>query len=274
MIYIIKANGQKQEFSPQKVKRSCLKAGASESLAQEITKRISRQVRNGMTTKEIRKLIFRYLSKLHPPSASRYSLREALFRLGPGGFIFEKFIAKIFISDGYSVKTNQILSGKCVSHEIDLLLEKEGEISFAECKFHHLYGIYTEIKDALYTWARFIDLREGGIPISSVWLISNTKFSDQVKEYALCRKMNLLGWGYPLRSLERIIEEKKLYPITVLRRIEKKFENRLLAENIITCRDLLEIKPREFQAKTGLDSRKLSILQSEASMLIRGNNIN
>lgn len=270
-MYIIKASGQKEEFSPEKVKRSCLRAGASEELANEISRRITRNVRPGMSTREIWRLIYRYLSKRQPHSASRFSLRESLLRLGPKGFIFEKFMALIFQEEGYQIKLNQILQGKCVTHEIDVLLEKDKIFFTVECKFHHAPGIYTEIKDALYSWARFIDLREGGLPfeLSNVWLVSNTKFSEQTKQYAACRGINLLGWAYPEeRSLQRIIEEKHLYPITVLRSLEKRYEERLIQEEIITCHDLLKIEPRSFQGKTGLDARKISILQKEAQELI------
>jgi len=275
-MFIIKASGQKEEFSPEKVKRSCLRAGASEDLANDIVKRINRQIRPGTSTRELGRLIFRYLSKFQPSTASRYSLREALLRLGPKGFSFEKLVARLFQEEGYQTQTNQILQGKCVTHEIDVLLEKDKKFFTVECKFHHVPGCYTEIRDVLYTWARFIDLKEGGLPfeLSNVWLVSNTKFSEQTKQYAACRGINLLGWAYPgEKSLQRIIEEKYLYPITVLRTLEKKFEDRLITEGIITCQDLLKLEPRTFQGKTGLDARKISILQKEASYIFKNTNI-
>lgn len=275
-MYIIKANGQKEEFSIEKARRSCLRAGAPLELANEIAQKISRQARQGMSTKELGRLIFRYLSKSQPSTASRYSLREALLRLGPKGFTFEKLVAKIFEEEGYRVQTNQILQGKCVSHEIDVLLEKDKKVFTVECKFHHAAGFYTEIKDILYTWARFLDLKEGNQPfdLENIWLVSNTKFSEQTKQFALCRGINLLGWGYPeKRSLQNIIEEKCLYPITVLKTLEKKFEDRLISEGIITCQELTKIEPRSFQGKTGLDARKISILQKEALFIFKNSNI-
>lgn len=270
-MYIIKANGQKQEFSLEKVKRSCLRAGASSQLAEEIAQRINRQFSKGITSKELYRLIYRYLSKNQPSIASRYSLKEALFRLGPAGFIFEKMVARIFQEQGYQTKNNQILAGRCVSHEIDVLLEKENKIIAIECKFHRAAGFYTDIKDVLYTWARFIDLKEGevGGQLERIQLVSNTKFSEQAKQFADCRQIDLLGWAYPLEnSLQKIIEEKKLYPITILRSIEKKFEERLIKEGIIVCQDLVQLEPRKFQAETGLDSRKISILQKEAKQFL------
>jgi len=275
-MYIIKANGAKEEFSPEKAKRSCLRAGASNELANEIVKKITRQVQQGISTRELGRLIFRYLSKFQPSTASRYSLREALLRLGPKGFSFEKLVAMVFKEEGYKIQNNQILQGKCVPHEIDILLEKENKFFMVECKFHHAPGFYTEIKDVLYTWARLVDLQESSLPfkIDGVWLVSNTKFSEQTKQYAQCRGIHLLGWAYPgERSLQYLIESKKLYPITVLKTLEKKFEDCLIKEGIITCQELLKIEPRTFQGKTGLDARKISILQSEVAYIFKNNNV-
>lgn len=270
-MYIIKANGKKEDFSLEKTKRSCLRAGATPQVAEEIAQRINRQFKKGMTTRELSHLIFRYLSKNNPVTASRYSLRGALFRLGPAGFVFEKMVARIFQEQGYQTKNNQILEGHCVSHEIDVLLEKDNKIFAIECKFHRAPGFYTDIKEALYTWARFFDLKEGqtSVSLENVWLVSNTKFSEQVKQFAQCRQINLLGWAYPQeKSLQMMIEEKKLYPITILRSIEKNFEERLIKEGIIVCQDLVNLEPRKFQAETGLDARKISILQKEAEQLL------
>lgn len=270
MIFVIKANGQKEEFLPEKIKRSCLKAGASESLANEITKRISRQVRNGMTTREIWKLIFRYLGKEAPIIASRFSLREALLRLGPNGFYFEKIVSQIFKAEGYQVETNKIFSGACVEHEVDIVAKKENENLMIECKFHNQYGIYTEIKDILYVWARFLDLKDAGHNFTQPVLVSNTKFSESAKKYASCKNFSLIGWAYPEeKNLQYFIEKNKLYPITVLRRLEKYYQEKLLKYNIVSCQDLIKVEPKKLQKEIGLDPRKINLLQSEAKSIFK-----
>lgn len=269
MIFVTKANGQREEFSIEKVKKSCLKAGVSESLANEIARKIYRQIRNGVSTREIWRLIFRYLGKKDPVSASRYSLREAILKLGPHGFYFEKIVSQIFINEGYQVEIDKVFQGKCVQHEIDVIAKKENESLMIECKFHHLPGIYTELKDVLYIWARWLDLKEAGCEFTSPVLISNTKFSESAKQYALCKNFSLIGWSYPEeKNLQYFIEKHKIYPITVLRHLEKNYQEKLLRYGIISCRDLLEIEARKLQKETGLDSRKLSILQNEARQLI------
>jgi len=269
-MYIIKANGQKQEFSPEKVKRSCLKAGASLQLANEIARRISRQVRNGMTTREIWRLIFRYLGKEAPIVASRFSLRDSLLRLGPEGFFFEKLVARIFEMEGYETETDKIFKGFCVNHEIDVVAKKEKEFLMIECKFHHQYGIYTGVKDVLYVWARWLDLKEEKTDFTQPVLVSNTKFSDDGIKYAQCKNFLLIGWSYPEeKNLQYFIEKNKLYPITVLRRLEKYYQEKLLKFGIITCQDLIRIEPKQLQKETGLDSRKISLLQNEADAILK-----
>jgi len=271
-MYIIKASGEKQEFLPEKVKISCLKAGASKSLANEITRKITRQVRNGMTTREIWKLIFRYLSKESPLVTSRFSLREALFRLGPEGFYFEKLVGEIFVQENYQVETKKIFSGACVEHEIDITAKKENEILMIECKFHHQAGIYTGIKETLYVWARWLDLKEGGANFTQPVLVSNTKFSDSAKKYGVCKNFSLIGWAYPKeKNLQYFIEKNKLYPITVLRRLEKFYEEKLLRSGIISCQDLIQADPKKLQKEIGLDLRKISLCQNEARQLLTYN---
>lgn len=277
MIYIIKANGKKQAFSPEKVKRSCLRAGASEALANEITKKISWRVRNGMSTREIWKLIFRYLSKETPMIASRFSLKEALFRLGPEGFHFEKLVARIFAQEGYQVEEDKNFSGACVEHEIDVIAKKENELLMIECKFHNQIGIYIGVKDTLYVWARWLDLRDGAKEkkcpeFTQPFLVSNTKFSEDAQKYAACKNLSLIGWAYPAeKNLQYFIEKYKLYPITVLRRLEKYYEEKLLRHKIITCQDLIKIDPKKLQRETGLDPRKIILLKNEAKQLITNN---
>jgi hypothetical protein len=52
-----------------------------------------------------------------------------------------------------------------------------------------------------------------------------------------------LGWHYPqTKSLEFLIENKKFYPITILRSLKRDLRDKLFARSIITCRDLVCLK--------------------------------
>lgn len=59
--------------------------------------------------------------------AIRYDLKRALMELGPSGYPFEKLISDLLRKFGYRTKTNLTLQGKCVSHEIDVIAEKDGK---------------------------------------------------------------------------------------------------------------------------------------------------
>jgi hypothetical protein len=118
-----------------------------------------------------------------------------------------------------------------------------------ECKFHSSGGIKTRIQDALYTYARFLDLQAGAKlgkcrDFSKPWLISNTKFSNDVKDYAECTGFPLLGWHYPFEnSLEQLIEKRKCYPVSVIPMSRKVLGN-LLQKKIVTVFDIPESAQR------------------------------
>ncbi len=60
-----------------------------------------------------------------------------------------------------------------------LLQEKDGKKYMIECKFHNR-GIKTHIKVAMYTHARFLDLKEY---FDAAWLICNTKCTSKAIRY-------------------------------------------------------------------------------------------
>ncbi len=157
--------------------------------------------------------------------------------LGPSGFKFEGFIAELFEKLGYKTRSDVVLKGKCVNHEIDVLLNDN---VIVECKYHSQAGIYTGLKEALYTAMRGIDLMEAGFNVEEIWLVTNTKFSREAKEFAKCRGMKLLGWREPEnRGLEDIIEEFKLYPITMLSTVTNEELNLLAMEKVYTLSSLI-----------------------------------
>jgi hypothetical protein len=64
---------------------------------------------------------------------------------------FEKYRTS-FESEGYQTVTNLILSGKCVSHEIDVLIKKDNELAMVECKFHSARENKSNVKVPLYVF--------------------------------------------------------------------------------------------------------------------------
>jgi len=269
-MYVVKASGETEKFDPKKIERTCLKAGASEELADKIVKEVEKRSYNGISTKEILHIALSMLRKKKPIIASRYDLKGAIFRLGPAGFTFEHLIGEIFKEYGYSTKVHSILRGGCVSHEIDVIVTKGNDNYMIECKYHNIPGIYTGLREVLYTYARFLDLQDGykkGFcrKFNQPWLVCNTKFSEDAIQYSNCKDMRLIGWNYPEnQGLEYLIEKNKLYPITMLRDLDAESLEKLANVNLVLVKDLVRISVKELSEVTKINKNKLKILSDEA----------
>lgn len=157
--------------------------------------------------------------------------------LGPTGYPFEKFIAAVLQTMGHRVLINQIVQGKCVSHEIDVVSQNK-EKYMIECKFHGIPGGRTDIKVALYTYARFLDVKDKGA-FDVPWLMTNTKLTQEVKSYALCMGMRVTAWDYPEGdSLNEMIDKSGLYPITASTILSEEKKLELLGKGVVFTRDL------------------------------------
>src|SRR3990172_5624940 len=218
-MWVVKASGEKEEFDIEKIKRTCLKAGATDSLANQIAREVEKRAHNGISTREILRITLKLLEKEKPFIAARYDLKGAIFRLGPAGFAFECLVAEIMKEQGFKARTHSLIRGFCVEHEVDVIATKDDKTYMMECKYHNLPGIYTGLREALYTYARFLDLVKGSEnktcqKFDQPWLVCNTRFSDDAIQYSECAGLKLLGWSYPEENLREMIEKKKLYPIT------------------------------------------------------------
>ncbi|MFQ6010329.1 MAG: ATP cone domain-containing protein [Candidatus Aenigmatarchaeota archaeon] len=276
MIYVTKASGEKAEFNPEKIRKTCLKAGATKKLADEVTKEITKKAYSGIKTKKILQMTIRLLEKKMPHVAAKYDLKGAIMRLGPAGFAFENLVAEILSEYGHKTFPHSILEGGCVEHEVDIIAEKKERCAMIECKYHNLPGIYTGIKDALYTYARFLDLQEGAKMgrcrnFTDAWLICNTKFSTDAIRYAACKHMRLIGWSWPrgAGSLQKMLDAKKMYPITILRKLDKDSQKKLSKARMMLCKDLLAMDIDDLRKLTGISKRKLIELRKEAQNIIK-----
>jgi hypothetical protein len=210
------------------------------------------------------------LKKKMPFVAARYDLKSSIFRLGPAGFTFEDFIAEVLREYGYLTRKNRIVKGPSVRHEIDVVSSKDNQNFMIECKYHNLPGIYTGLKVAMYTYARFLDLKDGwklGLcqRFNQPWLVCNTRFSRDAIKYAKNKKLRLIGWKYPSRKgLETLIEKKKLYPITILRSLDKHSQKRLSDADMVLAIDLLKGDLESLSDSTGIRLKKLRKFADEA----------
>lgn len=267
---VIKANGEQELFNTAKLKRSLEHAGVDKKLVDRIAVKIVETAKEGMTSFDIYELAFSLLRKYEQrPVAGRYALRRAIFELGPSGYPFEDYVAKIFEALGYQSATQQIVKGNCVSHEVDIVAYTSSRYVGAELKFHNRPGIKTDLKVALYVHARFEDIKQSqndAIRIDEGWLITNTKFTKNAISFARCAGLTLLGWNYPKnRSLQRLIEETAVYPITCLSTLNAKEKTNLLDQKLVLCKDLEH--DIDTLKKAGVGSSKLATVIEESQAL-------
>lgn len=270
---ILKASGEKEVFNDEKLRRSLLNAGAKKEAADAIVDHIRNELQDGMSTTHIYRHAFKLLRKIEAmPVAARYSVRRAVFGLGPTGFPFEEYVSEIFRAREYTVETGIMVAGKCAMHEVDMLAYNDTEYIGAELKFHNSPGIKTDLKVALYVRERFEDIKrgsqkEGTSPyINTGMLVTNTKFTGSVISYASCAGLKLLGWNYPKHdNLESLIQKTGIYPITTLTSLSQREKIQLLSSNMVICNGL------ESQAsaleKAGVPKAKIGTVIDESQAL-------
>ena len=272
---IVKHCGDIVEFNPDKLKNSLTKSGASPTVINDIMKKIQSEIYEGISTKKIYKMAFSLLKKTANSHAARYNLREAIRLLGPAGFFFEKYIARLFASDGYVTLTNMILFGKCVSHELDVVIKKEDVISMIECKFHIGRDAASDVKVPMYILSRFNDLKDRKHPvfnekdmISKCWIVTNNRFTKDANDFAQCSGLNLLSWDYPANdNLKTKNDNSGLYPITCLTTLTLVEKDKLLILDVILVKEL--VNNSDSLEKIGLSSSRIKNVLREASELCR-----
>ncbi|MBC5839955.1 MAG: restriction endonuclease [Flavobacteriaceae bacterium] len=272
---IIKNSGEIVDFDAIKLRVSLTKSGASKGVVDEILNQIKKELYEGITTKTIYKKAFSLLKKQSNSHAARYNLRSALLLLGPAGFFFEKYIARIFQAEGCETKINMILQGKCVSHEIDVLFKKEGQIAMVECKFHGSVTAASDVKVPLYIHSRFNDLKvlphtifSNNDVISECWIATNNRFTSDAITYAACAGLKLLSWNYPKNNnLKTKNDRDCLYPVTCLTTISLAEKDKLLFLDVILVKELLS--NNNVLKKVGLSENRIKRVLKEAAELCR-----
>jgi hypothetical protein len=272
-LYVINSRGEREPFSAKKVYISCKNSGLEDESAREISAKIEREIYPGITTFEIAKRIRSLLKKESLRSAIKFSLKRAISQLGPAGFTFEKYVGEIFERNGYGVRLNQIIWGFChCRYEIDFLAKKRDLVYVGECKYHNLPGERVDLKVALANYARFSDISRGSFLKGSKlysYLVTNTKFTEEAIRYSECVGVKLLGWKYPKGGgLERLIEGKKLYPITILPSFRGNLTEIFAQKRIMLALDLLDVSPDKLSRKLGVKKEEIGKLIREAKILL------
>lgn len=272
---VIKYSGDIVDFNPLKLQQSLLKSGASQLVVETILQNIQKDIYEGISTKQIYKMAFGLLKKAANAHAARYNLKEAIRLLGPAGFFFEKYVARLFASEQYETQTNLILQGKCVSHEIDVLIKKDAIVSMVECKFHMGKDTNSDVKVPMYILSRYNDLKEKKHVIFSskefiveCWVVTNNRFTSDAIAFAKCSGLQMLSWNYPENNnISTKNADNFLYPITCLTTLSLAEKEKLLILDIILVKEILNNS--ESLKKIGLSPNRIKNVLKEASELCR-----
>lgn len=266
---IKKSSGEVEPFSSKKLFTSVSRTGLDKDCCHEIADEVSRKIKKNTSTKDIFKHTIKLIKKRSAVAAIRYSLKKSLLQLGPTGYDFEKFVAKFFDSNGFQTKVGQKIKGQFVIHEVDVVATKENEKYFAECKFHNNSAKKNDVKITLYVKARWDDLKSEVEQrnLKKFYIVTNTSFTKDAIAYGNGVGLRLLGVNAPEdESFLDLIKKKKLYPITSLLRLKKKYIKPLLNKNIILCSEL--VTKKSAMLAVGMTEEEIQHVLSDIKILL------
>lgn len=245
---VIKSDGETEPFNKEQFRESLIRARVPVILIEDIYTKLEAKFSGSVTTTRIYDFVSKTLKKQHQHSLPRYKTKRSLLTLGPSGFPFEMFLARIFEEKGYETSIGMRLKGKCVSHEVDIVAKSKTQLLLAEVKFHNKNSFKTDTKVALYVKARWDDLKdtkfvnvEGPDTMTRGMIITNTKFTNNAKRYGHCAGVDMISFDYPKHgNLYDMIDETGLHPVTCLENITKSQKEELMNSGIITCSDLMK----------------------------------
>ncbi len=273
-IIVLKNTGEKVPFDAGKLKHALLRSGASDYEADLVEQEVIGQLYNGIHTKKIYQIAYNLLKRKSKRTAGRYRLKQAMLELGPSGYPFEKFMGRLFENRGYHAKVGQVIQGKCVTHEIDVIANNGQEQIMVECKYHSSVNQKSDVKVPLYIRSRFLDVKavwEQKEELKGLNLVgmvaTNTRFTEDAKDFANCMGLRIISWDYPAKnSLRDWIDDSGYYPVTALQSLRKKDKQLLLENNLVLCRELES--NQESLKNLGFSPATIRKILVEASKLI------
>ena len=280
-ISIITSTGQKVHFDDERLRNSMHRSGAKPEVIESIVQQVKGMLYEGISTHKIYELAFKLLRDESRPVAARYSLKKALMELGPSGFPFEVYFAQLLAEEGYEVKNDKVLQGHCVTHEVDVVAEKDNTIHFIECKYHNSRGIVADVKVPLYIRSRVTDLIEYQSKLKENegkqfkgWVVTNTRFTTDAIQYGQCSGLELVAWDFPEsdKSLKKRIDATRLYPITCLTTLTEAEKQTLLNQKIVLVRTLGGNE--QLLAGIGIKADRIKTILDECALLCSMEKIN
>lgn len=273
---IRKSNGETVFFSEDKLSESIVRAGASKIQAEKISRIINQKIHPGMTTSFVFRDTLRHLVREDVDIAVKYSIKRGINALGPDGFLFEKFLEALLRQDGYHTKRNQMMKGRCVTHEVDILAWKDNNYYIVEAKYRNDINVKTHIDQVMYADARMKDIasnvknNESGTKHFHTWIMTNTVFTDQSQKFAACSGVRLTGWNYPNKdSLQKMIERTKAYPITVIPSMSEDARTKLMSQGLVLAQDLLPYTKEKLIKDFDIAPNTAARIQNEVSQLLK-----
>ena len=274
-LFVKKSTEEIESFSIQKLWNSLQSCGASKDEIEIIIDKIQPHIYDGISSNEIYKEAHALLKKHNRISASRYSLKRAIFDLGPTGYPFERLIGALLKEKGYKTKVSVILNGACVTHEIDVLAEKDGNVYAIECKFHSDARATSNVKVPLYINSRFLDIQKewntnpnNKTHLKQGWLVTNTRFTEDAINYGKCVGLTMLSWDYPKNNgLKANINTLALYPVTTLTTLNKKEQHQLIEKNIVLVKELYNAT--QIMENIGITEARVQQVLKEVKQLCR-----
>ena len=276
-INVTKYSGEQEVYDEDKLKRSLSRAGAESQVINKIADSLRNELYDGISTKKIYREAYRQLKNHSDRSGGRYKLKNSIMELGPTGFPFENFVAELLSQLGYRTQTGITVQGRCATHEIDVIAEKEDVVYMIECKFHNSKGKKSDIKVPLYIKSRFDDVKEEWRTDPDFkhkehhgWVITNTRFTSDAQQYGTCAGLDMLSWDYPeAGSLRDLIDRAGLHPVTSIPSLSKKDKSRLLELDVVLCKDLHDNKKVLHEA--GVKPGKINKIIKEATEISKLN---
>lgn len=269
-----KHSGELVDFNPNSLRHSLSRSGASQSEVNKVFEAIQPKLYDGISTRELYEIAFDELKATRNTYAARYSLKKALRDLGPEGFYFEKWVARMFQEDGYKAITGQTIQGHAVSHEIDVVASKGNELLAVECKFRNDIDAKISVTTPMYFMSRVRDISNKPynffnktLTVTQGWLVTNAYLTLDSKAFGEHYNMHLLAWDYPKdKSIKVIVDSNGEYPITCLTTLTSEDKARLLKAQCILVKDIIR-DPKFLQSIQADANKKQKILQ-EAEELV------
>jgi hypothetical protein len=98
--------------------------------------------------------------------------------------------------------------------------------------------------------------------------VTNTRLTTDAIKYAECAGLGIMSWRYPAKeSLEKMIEGKRLYPVTVLPAARKKALESLFSHDIILAHEIADMDEKDFLRRSGLDAATARTIKKQADAL-------